>query len=50
VCGLRGGLHPGVMVLENADSKVEMTSYLLMEETFCPCEDLCVCGWNDDPS
>jgi hypothetical protein len=48
VRGLRSGIHPGVMVLEAADSKVEMTSYLLLEKALCSCEDLCVCGWNDE--
>jgi hypothetical protein len=34
--------------LANADSRVSMTAWLLLESIFCECEALCTCGWDED--
>jgi hypothetical protein len=26
----------------------DMTAYILLEEAFCDCDGLCVCGWDDE--
>lgn len=32
--------------LADADSRVEMTSFLLLKQ-LCACEGICDCGWDD---